>query len=187
MAGHDLGRYFFHMRRLVLMLSALAALVAPVAALAAHQAAGDGTLVVRNGAAPTDPPVPTPVVQLTITGSVIGEVKNAWGKIVIDAGTSGNGVEVTGAGTAHDVAVPKGTTAQWWSSLDGFKFRAVGGKFTILIYGSHVNLVAVGTGKVQLAGMPDMQTGDGRYSFNGDPFVSLPGTPTKVLSIGSDG
>jgi len=175
------------MRRLVLFFTALAALAAPAAVLAAHQAAGDGTLVVKNGSAPTDPPVPTPVVQLKITGTVIGEVKNAWGKIVIDAGPKGSGVEVTGAGNPHDVAIPKGTSAQWWSSADGFKFRAVGGTFTILIYGSQVNLFAVGTGTVQLAGTPDMTTGDGRYSLNGDSFKSLPGTPTKQLSIGSDG
>jgi len=175
------------MRRTVFLLAALAALAAPAAVLAAHQAAGDGTLVVKNGSAPTDPPVPTPVVQLKITGTVNGEVKNAWGKIVIDAGPKGSGVEVTGAGNPHDVAIPKGTSAQWWSSADGFKFRAVGGTFTILIYGSQVNIFAVGTGTVQLAGTPDMTTGDGRYSLNGDSFKSLPGTPTKQLSIGSDG
>jgi hypothetical protein len=175
------------MRRLVLVSMACAALAVPAAALGAHRAAGDGTLVVRNGAAPTDPPVPTPVVQLKITGSVIGEIKNAWGKIVIDAGPKGGGVEVTGAGNPHDVAVPKGTSAQWWSSADGFKFRAVNGTFTILIYGSNVNLFAVGSGTAQVAGMPDMTTGDGRYSLNGDPFKSLPATPTKQLSIGSAG
>ena len=174
------------MRRIVLVLTFFAALAVPTVASAAHLATGDGTLVVRNGAAPTDPPVPTPVVSLRITGSVIGEVKNAWGKIVIDAGPNCGCVEVTGAGNARDVTVPAGTSAQWWAGTD-FKFRAVNGRFTILIYGSHVNLVAVGTGKVQLAGTPDMQTGDGKYSFNGDPFASLPGTQTKILTIGSDG
>lgn len=178
---------FSQMRRFVLVVVALAALAAPAVVLAAQQAPGDGTLVIRNGTAPTDPPVPTPVVQLKITGSVIGEVKGAWGKIVIDAGPTGDGVEVTGAGNPHDVAVPKGTSAQWWASNDGFKFRAVGGTFTILIYGSNVNLFAVGTGWAQVAGTPDMTSGDGRYSFNGDPFKSLPGTPTKQLSIGTTG
>jgi hypothetical protein len=173
------------MRRLVLVSLAFSALAAPAGALAAHQAAGDGTLVVRNGSAPTDTTPMTPVVSMTIAGSVIGEVKAAWGKIVIDAGVKGGGVEVTGAGTPK--GVPASDTAQQWTSADGFKFRAVGGKFTILVYGSHVNLVAVGTGKVQLAGMPEMTTGDGKYSFNGDPFTSLPGAQTTKLSIGSDG
>jgi hypothetical protein len=172
------------MRRLVLVLTALAALVAPAAVLAAHQAAGDGTLVVKNGAAPADTTPKTPVVSMTITGSVIGEVKNAWGKIIIDAGPTGGGVDVTGAGASTGGLASD--SARQWTSLDGFKFRAVDGTFTILIYGSHVNLVAVGTGKVQLAGMPDSST-DGRYSFNGNPFVSLPGVQTKKLSIGADG
>lgn len=174
------------MRRLVLLFLALAALAAPGAVLAAHQAAGDGTLVVRNGSAPTDPPVPTPVVQMRITGTVIGEVRKAWGKIVIDAGPKSDGVQVTGAGNAHDVAVPKGTSAQWWAGTD-FKFRATGTNVTVLIYGSNVYLFAVGNGSVQLAGTPDMTSGDGNYSLNGDPFKSLPGIPTKQLSIGTDG
>ena len=42
-------------------------------------------------------------------------------------------------------------TAQMWIGGD-FTFRAVGGKFTILVYGSHVNLVAAGTGKVARRG-----------------------------------
>ena len=174
------------MRRIVLVLTVFAALAAPAAGSATHFAGGDGVLVVRNGSAPADPPIPTPVVSLRIVGSVIGEVKNAWGKIIIDAGANGTGVEVTGAGNPRDVTSPTGTSAQWWSSGDGFKFRAVNGKFTILIYGSHVYLVAVGNGKVQLAGTPDMVR-DGSYSFNGDPFTSLPGNQTKLLTFGADG
>jgi hypothetical protein len=75
-------------------------------------------------------------------------------------------------------------TAQMWTGTD-FTFRAVGGKFTILVYGSHVNLVAAGTGKVRLAGMPDMTTGDGRYSLNDSDFRSLPDAQTARLLIGT--
>lgn len=168
------------MRRIVLLLAALASLAAPAAVLAAKDAPGDGTLVVRNGEAPAG----TPVVQLTITGSVIGQVTNQ-GRIIIDAGPDGSPVEVTGAGNPHDVS-PK-DTAQSWSSPDGFKFRAIGGTFTILIYGSGVNLFAVGSGTVQLAGMPGVAIGDGKYSINGKDFRSLPNVPTKPLSIGING
>ena len=28
---------------------------------------------------------------------------------------------------------------------------------------------------------------DGKYSLNGDPFLSLPGTPTPKLTLGSNG
>ena len=57
----------------------------------------------------------------------------------------------------------------------------------MLVYGTDVNLVAVGTGTVRLAGMPDTPNGDGRYSLNGDDFVSLPGVQTDKRSIGTNG
>src|SRR5258706_3574531 len=120
------------MRRLALISAACAAFAAPAATVAGIQAAGDGSLVVRNGAAPDG----VPVVQLTIVGSVIGRVTDV-GRIIIDPGPNTDAVpQVIGAGPAHDV---KGSdTAQMWTGTD-FTFRAVGGKFTILVYGSHVN------------------------------------------------
>jgi hypothetical protein len=168
------------MRRLALIFVACAALVAPAAALAMTQASGDGSLVVKNGAAPDG----VPVVALTITGSVIGRVTD-FGKIIIDPGPNPDSLpQVIGAGKALDV---KGSdTAQMWIGGD-FTFRAVGGKFTILVYGSHVNLIAAGTGKVRLAGMPDTPTGDGKYSLNDSDFRSLPGAQTARLLIGSSG
>jgi len=165
------------MRRISLFLLALAALAVPVAAQASHLAAGDGTLVVKNGSAPDG----VPVVRLTVTGSVIGQVGPSGGRIIIDSGPKGVVPEVS-AGTAHDVS-PK-DTAQWWASNDSFKFRAVGGHFTIVIYGSGVSLFAVGSGKVVLQGLPDTPKGDGRYSLAGADFVSLPGSPTKQLLFG---
>jgi hypothetical protein len=168
------------MRRLALIFVACAALVAPAAALGMTQASGDGSLVVKNGAAPDG----VPVVALTITGSVIGRVTD-FGKIIIDPGPNPVSLpQVIGAGKALDV---KGSdTAQMWIGGD-FTFRAVGGKFTILVYGSHVNLIAAGTGKVRLAGMPDTPTGDGKYSLNDSDFRSLPGAQTARLLIGSSG
>jgi hypothetical protein len=168
------------MRRLAFIFAACAALVAPAATLAMIAAAGDGSLVIKNGAAPDG----VPVVQLTITGSVIGRVTD-FGKIIIDPGPNPDSLpQVIGAGKALDV---KGSdTAQMWIGGD-FTFRAVGGKFTILVYGSHVNLVAAGTGKARVAGMPDMTTGDGRYSLNDSDFRSLPSVQTARLPIGSSG
>jgi hypothetical protein len=168
------------MRRLAFIFAACAAFAAPAAALAVIQATGDGSLVVKNGAAPDG----VPVVALTITGSVIGRVTD-FGKIIIDPGPNTDAVpQVLGAGRPADV---KGSdTAQMWIGSD-FTFRAVGGKFTILVYGQHVNLVAAGTGKVRLAGMPDTPTGDGKYSLNDSDFRSLPGAQTARLLVGSSG
>jgi hypothetical protein len=69
-----------------------------------------------------------------------------------------------------------------------FKFRAVAGKnMVVLVYGSGVDLVAIGKGTVKLAGLPDVGVGDGKYSLNGADFVSLPGTQTDKRTIGSNG
>jgi hypothetical protein len=166
------------MRRTVVLCASLAALVVPSAASAMHDASGDGSLVVKNGSSLTG----TPVVALTITGAVWGHV--SYGRIVIDDATPNDAFapEVTGAGKSRNV--PNSDTASAWSGVD-FKFRAVGGRYTILIYGSSVDLVAFGSGRVTLAGVPDSPNGDGSYSLNGDLFRSLPGAPSKPLAISS--
>ncbi len=170
------------MRRLSVIFVLFSALAVPAAALAATVTPGDGSLVVKNGSAP----VGTPVVVLQITGTVIGQV-GGYGKIVIDAGPNADATaepQVTGAGLPSDS--PRSPTAQVWKATN-FKFRAVGGTYTLLVYGSFVDLVAVGSGTVRLAGLPDTPVGDGRYSRNGDDFVSLPGTQTDKLLIGTNG
>jgi hypothetical protein len=174
------------MRRFAFLFLALAGLAVPAAALAAKDAPGDGTLVVINGQAPDSGPDKAPVVSLKITGSVIGQL-TGQGKIIIDGGAKSPPAEVTGPGVTRKDSTISDTATVWSGGPDPWKFRAVGGTYTILIYGTGVNLVAVGTGFVQLAGMPDWGKGDGRFSLNGDPFHSLPGTQTKQLVIGSNG
>lgn len=167
------------MRRLSVILGLFSVIAVPAAALAAPNATGDGSLVVQNGSAP----VGTPVVQLTITGSVIGHVDK--GKIIIDTGVNGDAPDVTGAEWRGDST--RSDTAQVWKGLD-FKFRAVAGKnMVVLVYGTGVDLVAIGKGTVKLAGVPDVSVGDGKYSLNGAEFLSLPGTQTDKRSIGSNG
>jgi hypothetical protein len=170
------------MRRLSVILGLFSVIAVPAAALAAPTATGDGSLVVKRGAAPQG----IPVVVLQITGSVIGEV-GGYGKLVIDAGPNADATaepQVTGAGLPSDSS--RSATAQVWKATN-FKFRAVGGTYTVLVYGTGVNLVAVGSGTVRLAGFPDTPVGDGKYSLNGADFVSLPGTQTDKRSIGSNG
>jgi hypothetical protein len=167
------------MRRLSVILGVFSVIAVPAAALAAPTALGDGSLVVKNGSAP----VGTPVVSLTITGSVIGHVDH--GKIIIDTGVGGDAPDVTGAEWRGDLPT-RSDTAQVWKGQN-FKFRAVAGKnMVVLVYGSGVDLVAIGKGTVKLAGLAD-STGDGRYSLNGAEFVSLPGTQTDKRTIGSNG
>jgi len=164
------------MRRLAVISAALLVLGAP-AAWALTAGPNDGTLVVRDGTAPKG----VPVVTLVITGAAIGHISNL-GTIVIDDQTPTDpyAPEVSNADWHKDVS----DTATKWSGTN-MKFRAVGGTYKITIYGSDVDLSAVGRGVVTLAGMPDLTSGDGTYSLNGDPFRSLPATPLAKLAIGA--
>jgi hypothetical protein len=179
MARNRGGRYFESMRRVPVIFAVFAALVMPMAATAATRAAGDGSLVVKHGSAPDG----IPVVSLTITGSVIGYVDH--GRIVIDGGAvnpdSTKAPVVTGA--EHCIQRDGDTATR--CKGDKFSFRGVGGTYTVLVYGTDVNVVAVGSGSVRLAGLPGVASGDGRYSRNGNDFVSLPSAQTDKLTIGT--
>lgn len=170
------------MRRIVLSLAVLVGLATPAAVLAAKQGASDGTLVVKHGAAPVDGLDKAAVVRLQITGSVIGQVVG-FGKIIIDGGAKSPPAEVTGAGAGRDSTLSD-TAKVWNGDVDGFKFRAVGGKYSIVIFGGDVSVVAVGTGTAVLTGTPDSTT-DGTYSLNGDDPKPLKGMPTGTLVIGT--
>ena len=165
------------MRRLALLSVSLLALAVPAAAWSMTQAPGDGTLVIKNGAAPKG----VPVVTLIITGAAIGRISN-YGTIVIDDSTPLDSFspEVSGFDSHKDVS---GTATKWVGV--GMKFRAVGGTYKITIYGSGVDLSAVGSGFVTLSGIPDSTTGDGVYSLNGDTFHSLPASPLVKLTLGT--
>ena len=163
------------MRRLLLT-CLLIALALPSVALAVRSGGGsDGTLAVRNAA--SDPGVP--VVSMTITGAVIGQLDR--GRILIDdpSPSDGPGPVVTGADHQRDVS----GTATLYSGTD-IRFRAVGGKYRIRIFGTGINVNAVGQGFVRLIGSP-LLTNDGKYSLNGGDWKSLPDLgDTFVLSGG---
>lgn len=157
------------MRRIAALTVLLLALAVPAAAWALTQSPGDGTLVVKNGTGPRG----TPVVTLVITGAAIGHV-SGLGTIVIEDLTPNNAAnpEVTGAAYRKDVS-DTGTVTKW-GGVD-FRFRAIGA-YRITIYGSDVDLSAVGHGYVWLTGLSDPTAGDGTYSLNGATFRSLPAT-----------
>ena len=117
-------------------------------------------------------PVTEPVILSMTTGVPAGA--NSPIPQVIGAGVPGPSTKID--------------TAQVWpatgKTLD-ITFRAVGGTFTVLVYGSGVSLVAAGSGSVRLAGLPDTPHGDGQYSLNDADFTSLPGTQTPRLLIGN--
>ena len=165
------------MRRLAVLSVSLLALAAPAAAWATTQAPGDGTLVVKNATGPRG----VPVVTLVITGAALGHV-SGLGTIVIEDLNPNDAAapEVTGANVRKDLT----DTVTKWSGVD-FRFRAVGGPYKITIYGSDVDLSAVGHGFVWLTGLSDPTIGDGTYSLNGAGPRSLPATTLAKAPVGA--
>ena len=168
------------MRRLVLICLCVGVLALPAAALALRSTPGDGTLVVKNGSAPRG----VPVVTLVIDGAAIGHVSNLGGTdrvVITDLDNGFSNVAVTNVnGTLGSKEISD--TVRSFTGED-FRFRAVGGVYNITIYGSGVDLFAVGQGNVTLQGNPDSTVNDGRYSLNGGEFRSLPAAPTPRLKI----
>ena len=161
----------------------LIALAIPAAALALSDAAGDGTLVVQNGAAPRG----LPVVTLVINGTAIGHVStgspDAFDTVVIDDVNNTNNIGASLTNGA--LSLTRKTVSDTETKFTGsdFRFRAAGGVYKIWIYGSGVDLFAVGQGKVTLQGTPNAGTTDGHYSFNGGAWRSLPPVPSDWLPV----
>ena len=179
------------MRRFVVLSVPLGALALPAAALAFGAAAGDGTLVVQNGSAP----VKAAVVTLVISGTVIGHVASGSpGQndvvVVDDANNTGN-VAASAASGAYlsktSTADATGLGTKWKLSGSDFRFRAADGVYKVTVYGSGVDLFAVGKGQVVIQGQPDTSLPDGRYSLNGDDWHSLPAQASDWLKITSSG
>jgi hypothetical protein len=169
------------MRRLAIFgLSALA-LALPAAALAVQDTPGDGTLVVKNGSAPRG----VAVVTLVVSGTAIGHVSTGspdqYDTVVIyDANNTGN----IGASAPDGTLLSRTSNpAAQKTKLVGsdFRFRAAGGTYKIWIYGSGVDVFAVGKGTAIVQGLSGAGAPDGRYSVDGGAWHSLPGVPSDVL------
>lgn len=175
------------MRRLAIFGLPLIALAVPATALAVARAAGDGTLVVSNGGAPKG----VAVIRLVIDGATVAHLSTGspgqLDTVYIDDPNDTNDIAASATAARKSYADP--TTHDNVTRLQGsdFRFRAAGGLYKITIYGSGVDLFAVGQGKVQLQGEPDSATPDGRYSVNGTDFRSLPAAQTDWLTIKSGG
>lgn len=171
------------MRRLAIFCLPLIALVAPAtaAALGTRSATSDGTLVVQNGAAPRG----VPVVTLSVIGTAIGHVSTGSPDqldtvIIYDMNNTGG----VGASAANGAYLTKTSPTDQKTKLVGsdFRFRAAGGAYKIWIYGSGVDVFAVGTGKVTLQGQSDGNR-DGRYALDGGTWHSLPAVPSDLLTF----
>lgn len=175
------------MRRLALLGLPLVALGAPATALAISAAAGDGTLVVQNGSAPRGVPVVTLVINGTALGHVSTGSPDQTDTVVIDDPNNTNGIGASITNGAPSLTRKTVSTTETKFTGSDFRFRAAGGVYKIWIYGTGVDVFAVGKGTVVLQGMPDAGAQDGKYWLNGGDGHSLPVAPSDLLAIKSSG
>ena len=163
------------MRRILLMLASVAVLALPAAAAArAHGAAKPGFVVVRNAA--TDGGVTGPaVVTVAVDGFVLGKVSQEGSVAIYHlAATAGGGSpSATGVDLSRRSVTWHGVPGTEYSG-SGFRFRAVGGVYRVVVWGSGVSLYAAGRGRITLHGSVAYPNHDGTYAFDGHPFRSMP-------------
>ncbi len=164
----------FAMRRILLISASAAVLALPTAAAARAHAGAAGYLVVRNAAA--DGGVTgSPVVTVVVDGFVLGRVSQE-GRVEIYHLASGTGrlaAQATGVDLSRSGVTWRGVPGTAYSG-SGFRFRAVGGVWRVVIHGSGIDVYAGGRGRVTLHGSHAYPGSDGRFAFDGRPFTSLP-------------
>jgi hypothetical protein len=169
------------MRRLVWITVLAFALAVPAVGLALS-GDNDGTLSVRAGVGN---------VNLNFNGSVVGRLRGGSIQVTDPVASDGVGFEFSNCAVERDksdtttnrndtIKVCRGTN---------LRFRAIGGKYKILIKGSGINLSAVGDGSAILNGWgedPDVIS-DGTYSLNDGPYKSLPDLATQFILAAPSG
>jgi hypothetical protein len=165
------------MRPILLSCALLAVLALPAAAAAraggqtrpgyvvVRKAAGDGGV---NGHA---------IVTVVVHGFVLGSVSphdEAKVDIYQLPSPGGQGAPQTTAGVSKTaIKSPRGLAGHEFSG-SGFRFRATGGYYRVVVRGSGVYLYVGGVGNVTLHGSSFDRQGDGTYSIDGRAFRSLP-------------
>ncbi|MGH2999749.1 MAG: hypothetical protein ACRDNM_10650 [Gaiellaceae bacterium] len=172
------------MRRLAILCLPLIALVAPATALALGDgsSSNDGTLVVKSASAPRTVPVVTLVINGTALGHVSTGSPDQTDTVVIDDPNNTNdiGASITSGGNPLTRKTVSTTETKFVGS--DFRFRAAGGTYKIWIYGSGVDVFAVGKGTVIVQGQSDSST-DGWYAIDGGARHSLPAVPSSLLTF----
>jgi hypothetical protein len=158
----------------------------PAAAVAAAQGhAAPGFLVVRK-AAGDGGANGHPVVTVVVEGFVLGRVTQEARVDVYQLPTPAGEGQPQAAGP--DVSR---SGVRWRSfpgteySGSGFRFRAMGGTYRVVVRGSGVYLFVGGHGNVTLHGSSVYPGADGAYSIDGGAFRSLPKRPLRQKFGGS--
>jgi Ca2+-binding RTX toxin-like protein len=166
------------MRRILLSCACAAMLLLPAGASA--RAAGHakpGYLVVRRAVSDggvNGPPVATVVVQGFVLGRFSQEARVDVFQLPTAAGQGAP--QVAGADVSKHAVRWHGFTGTEYRA-SGFRFRAMGGFYRVVVRGAGVYLFAGGKGNVTLQGSSVNRRTDGVYALNGGAFRSLPTTP----------
>jgi hypothetical protein len=144
---------------LVLLLgSGLFGLFGAGSAGAGPPASTDGTLIVKDGVGR---------IVINAKGGVIGRFDRGQVTIKDPIPGDGTGPIVTGAEAEHSI---NDTTTRY--SGANVRFRIIGGKFSITVEATNVDLSAIGNGTVKINGKGTSDDGD--YSMNGGPSQPFP-------------
>jgi hypothetical protein len=174
------------MRRILIICALFGVLALPAAeAHARGDRATPGFLVVRN-AAGEDGVTGSPVATVVVQGFVLGRVSQE-GTVDIYHLASGPGslaAQAAGADVSRHGVTWRGVPGTEFSG-SGFRFRAVGGIYRVVIHGSGVYVYAGGHGRVTLQGSATYPASDGEYSIDGGAFRSLPASAvTRTIGAG---
>ena len=171
------------MRRILLSCTTVAVLVLPAAASASARASGTPGFLVVKKAVGDGGIQGLPVVTVVVHGFVLGRV-SPKAEALVDVyqlpSAAGNGEpSAVGVDLTRKIVRWRGFKGNEYSG-SGFRFRATGGDYRVVVRGSGVYLFAGGNGSVRLRGSSVYPNADGTYSIDGRPWLSL---PTQPLSI----
>jgi len=165
------------MRRILVSCAVVGVLALPAAAIARSSAAAKpGYVVIRKAVGPGGVNG-SPVVTLVVQGFVLGRVAQEGQVTIVQLPTVGGqgGPQHTPGVTAKRIHW-HGFTGQRYTGSN-FRFRAMGGRYHVVIRGTGVYLFAGGRGLVLTVQGSSYVHPDGTYSVNGGRPRSLPKRP----------
>jgi hypothetical protein len=170
------------MRRLIWISVVAIALAAPAVGFALN-GDNDGTLSVKAGIGR---------VSLNFNGSAVGRLQRGSIQVTDPTSFDGVGFEFSNCDVERDRS---DTTTNRFDTIKvcrgvNIRFRAIGGRYQVLIRGAGIYLSAVGNGLTTLNGAgddPSVTGSDGTYSLNDKPYRSLPDFATTFTLAAPSG
>jgi hypothetical protein len=170
------------MRRLIWISVVAIALASPAVGFALNSD-NDGTLSVKAGVGR--------VSLNPFNGSAVGRLQHGSIQVTDPTAFDGVGFEFSNCDFEKDRS---DTTTNRFDTIkvcrgDNIRFRAIGGKYQVVIKGAGIYLSAVGNGLTTLNGAGDDPTvySDGQYSLNDKPYRSLPDFATTFILAAPSG